>query len=144
MSANPTAQGQATYPRRRLAEQAGHGPGVRVYYTIFVCLAVLTFLTVLVSKMSLPPVAAVVLAFLIAISKASLVVAFFMHLKYDPKVLRIICLVPTLLTLLLVVALLPDVGMKPPGIAGAPDTPASHAPIGVPAGGETTGEAHEH
>jgi cytochrome c oxidase subunit 4 len=143
MSANPTAEGQAAYPRRRLAEHEGHGPGVRVYYTIFVCLGILTFITVLVSKMPLPPVAAVVLAFLIAISKATLVVSFFMHLKYDPKVLRIICLVPTLLTLLLVIALLPDVGMKPPGVAGVPDTPASHAPVGASAGGED-GEASEH
>ncbi len=103
------------------AHDAAHGPTVSVYYTIFGCLAVLTFLTVLVSRLHLPPVAAVVMAFLIAISKATLVVAFFMHLKYDPKVLRIMCVVPVVLTMIAMMALMPDIAMSGPQAAGPTD-----------------------
>jgi len=87
---------------------------------IFGCLAVLTVITVAVSRVHLPPLAAVLLAFMIAISKASLVVAFFMHLKYDPKLLRLMCLVPTLLTMVLLLALLPDIASHGPQTAGPP------------------------
>jgi cytochrome c oxidase subunit IV len=92
---------------------AVHGPTVNVYWIIFGCLAVLTVLTVAVSKVDFSPTSAVVLAFMIAISKATLVVAFFMHVKYDAKILRLLCVVPTLLTMALLLALLPDVGGHP-------------------------------
>jgi cytochrome c oxidase subunit 4 len=98
-----------------------HGPSLNVYLTIFGCLAVLTVLTVAVSRLNLNPAAAVVVAIAIAISKASLVVAFFMHLKYVvARTLYLMCVVPTVLTVLLLIALLPDVGMAEPGVAGAP------------------------
>jgi len=97
------------------------GPSVSIYWFIFGCLAVLTFVTVAVAKFfHFPPVAAVILAFMIAISKASLVVTFFMHLKYDSKALRVLCVVPTLLTMVLMLALLPDVGKERQHIAGDP------------------------
>jgi cytochrome c oxidase subunit IV len=92
---------------------AVHGPTVNVYWVIFGCLSVLTVLTVAVSRIEFDPVSAVVLAFMIAISKATLVVAFFMHVKYDARILRLLCLVPTLLTMLLLIALLPDVAGHP-------------------------------
>src|SRR4030095_3932082 len=98
-----------------------HGPNVSIYWFIFGCLAVLTFATVAVAKLfHFPPVAAVILAFMIAISKATLVVTFFMHLKYDSKALRVLCVVPTLLTMVLLLALLPDVGTERQHVAGDP------------------------
>ncbi len=104
-------------------EHEHHGPSLNVYLTIFGCLAVLTVLTVAVSRLNLNPAAAVVVAIAIAISKASLVVAFFMHLKYEvARALYLMCVVPTVLTILLLFALLPDVGMVEPGVAGAPGT----------------------
>jgi cytochrome c oxidase subunit 4 len=100
-----------------------HGPAYKTYWAVFVWLMLLTCLTVSVSWIKAMPVpVAVALAFMIAISKASIVAAFFMHLKYDSKILRIICTVPAMLTLLIIIALMPDVGMHAPGVAGPPES----------------------
>lgn len=112
-------------------EEAGHhhGPAYKTYWAVFVWLLLLTFLTVAVSWIrNLPAPVAVTLAFMIAISKASIVAAFFMHLKYDSNVLKIICTVPAMLTLVIIIALMPDVGMHPPGAAGSPEAAAEATP----------------
>lgn len=111
-------------PSYEAAHDAAHGPTAGVYYTIFGCLAALTFVTVLVSRVSLPAVPAVIMAFLIAISKATLVLGFFMHVKYDPRVIRLMCVVPIVLTLIAMMALLPDIAMHGPQAAGAPEVAA--------------------
>jgi cytochrome c oxidase subunit 4 len=54
---------------------------VRTYYQVFGALFILTIVTVGVSYLQLPIVAAVVVALVIATFKASLVAMFFMHLK---------------------------------------------------------------
>jgi cytochrome c oxidase subunit 4 len=56
----------------------------RVYYSVFAALVVLTAITVLVSRMDLGPMNSVV-ALSIAVLKASLVVLFFMHVKYGNR-----------------------------------------------------------
>ena len=56
----------------------------RTYYLIFAALIVCTFITVLVSYFDLGPYNAVV-ALVIAVIKATLVVLFFMHVRYEPK-----------------------------------------------------------
>ncbi len=63
-----------------------------IYIKVFVALIFLTFLTVFTAKaMNLSPFNGVV-AFTIAGAKAALVMAFFMHLKYDVKSNAIIIL----------------------------------------------------
>ncbi|MBI3551028.1 MAG: cytochrome C oxidase subunit IV family protein [Elusimicrobia bacterium] len=54
---------------------------VRPYYFVFGALLVLTVVTVLVSYWHLPPGPAIAVGLAIATVKASLVAAFFMHLK---------------------------------------------------------------
>ena len=69
-------------------QAAAHGhppPNVRLYLAIFGALLALTVLTVLVSYWHLPPSAAIPVGLLIATVKAGLVVAFFMHLKGEHK-----------------------------------------------------------
>ncbi len=56
---------------------------VRAYIKVFVTLAVLTVVTVAVSRIHFPGAGNVVIALLIALGKASLVVAIFMHLKWE-------------------------------------------------------------
>lgn len=121
---------------------AHHGPGINTYYFIFGSLAVLTVLTVGVSRMNFSPAMAVIVAILIAMWKASLVMAFFMHLKYDPKVIHLICVVPIILTVGLLLALLPDVGMVKPGVAGDPALAAQLS--AQPADGNGHSEAGHH
>lgn len=80
------------------------------YLTIFGALVVLTVITVAIGiflRFSSEAVN-VLLALFIASIKASLVALFFMHLKFEGKLIYMIFLVPLALCVLLVVALLPD------------------------------------
>ena len=57
---------------------------LRIYYTIFAILMFCTYLTVQVAFLDLGPWNTVA-ALAIAVFKATLVVLFFMHVKYSPK-----------------------------------------------------------
>jgi len=61
-----------------------HIVSLRVYFTIFMSLMVLTALTVVASEVDLGRFN-VAVAMAIAVLKASLVVLYFMHLRYSPK-----------------------------------------------------------
>jgi cytochrome c oxidase subunit 4 len=79
------------------------------YLIVFGALVVFTIITVLVAMKRFESEAVnVLLALLIASIKASLVALFFMHLKFEGKLIYMIFLVPLALCVLLVVALLPD------------------------------------
>jgi len=56
----------------------------RVYYTIFLILAVCTYLTWQVAVFDLGPLNTIV-ALAIAVFKATLVVLFFMHVRHSPR-----------------------------------------------------------
>ncbi|HEY7789012.1 MAG TPA: cytochrome C oxidase subunit IV family protein [Vicinamibacterales bacterium] len=72
-------------------ETTEHVVPKRVYYTIFVILMVMTYTTVQVAYFDLGRFNAVA-ALLIAFFKASLVVLFFMHVKYAPKLIKLFVL----------------------------------------------------
>lgn len=81
------------------------------YMAIFGALVVLTIITVLIGiylRFS-NELVNVLLALLVAAIKGTLVARFFMHLKFEGKLVRMIFVVPLLLCVLLVVALLPDI-----------------------------------
>jgi len=61
----------------------------RVYYAVFAALLVLTALTVVAARFDLGPMNSVV-ALSIAVLKASLVVLFFMHVKYGSRLVWVI------------------------------------------------------
>ena len=77
-----------------------HVVPLRVYYLVFAALMVLTLITVEVAHFDLghPELLSlriplnVIVALAIAITKASLVVLFFMHLKYSPRLTQIVVL----------------------------------------------------
>lgn len=80
------------------------------YYLIFGVLVVLTGITVAVAFLDIhSEIAKVLLALTIASIKASAVALFFMHLKFEGKLIYLILIVPLLLCILLVVALIPDI-----------------------------------
>jgi cytochrome c oxidase subunit 4 len=64
---------------------------VRVYVTVFVVLLVMTATTTAVSAIDLGPWNTVV-ALAIAVFKATLVVLFFMHVKYSPRLIGVVIL----------------------------------------------------
>ena len=65
---------------------------VKIYVRVFAALAVLTVLTVAVSYFHLPILWAVIIALLIAAFKGSLVVAFFMHLSGEKRIIFVMLL----------------------------------------------------
>jgi cytochrome c oxidase subunit 4 len=85
------------------------------YLLIFSLLVALTILTVLVALHRFESEAInLLLALLVACVKASLVALFFMHLKFEGKLIYTIFIVPLMLCVLLIVALIPDVLMNHP------------------------------
>ncbi|MGB7161522.1 MAG: cytochrome C oxidase subunit IV family protein [Tepidisphaeraceae bacterium] len=102
------------------------------YYAIFATLVVLTAITVGVYFLHpTSELVKILLALLIASVKALLVAYFFMHLKFEGKLIYTIFIVPLILCVLLVVALIPDVLKGPlfnpaPGEAAA--SQAEHVP----------------
>jgi cytochrome c oxidase subunit 4 len=80
------------------------------YFLIFALLVILTAITVGVYFLHpTSELVKVLLALTIASIKAALVAIFFMHLKFEGKLIYTIAIVPLLLCVLLVVALIPDI-----------------------------------
>ena len=75
----------------------------KVFFTVWVCLLILTALTIFVSGLELGNFSTFAAMF-IATFKASLVLFFFMHLRYEPPVFRVMALV-AILTLTVIVLL---------------------------------------
>ena len=80
------------------------------YYMIFLTLVVLTIVTVAIAfKRFEHEVVNLLLAMLVASIKASFVAVYFMHLKFEGKLIYLILGVPLFLCVLLIVALIPDI-----------------------------------
>ncbi|MBI3002431.1 MAG: cytochrome C oxidase subunit IV family protein [candidate division NC10 bacterium] len=93
------------------------------YMAIFWWLFALTIAEVAVIFMGLPRLVLVILLVGLAISKASLVAMYFMHLRFERRTLALIAVTPLLLCLLLVFALVPDHSAVPHQSAAS--TPAA-------------------
>jgi len=83
---------------------------IKTYLAVFGALAVLTALTVMVSTLHLPRVPAVALAVLIALVKASLITAFFMHMKSEGRLIAGIFLASLFFLLVLIIPVIIDIG----------------------------------
>ena len=80
------------------------------YVLVFVNLVILTIVTVLVAMHRFESEAInVILALIVASIKASLVALFFMHLKFEGKLIYTIAIVPLILCVILCTALIPDI-----------------------------------
>ena len=82
------------------------------YYRIFAYLVALTMITVAVAFIHMESEwMKVLVALTIASIKACFVALFFMHLKFEGKLIRFILYVPLILTVILICALIPDIVM---------------------------------
>ena len=82
------------------------------YVMVFFALVGLTIITVAVAmKRFHPELINVLIALAVASVKGSLVALYFMHLKFEGKLIYLIFIVPLALCVLLVMALIPDVVM---------------------------------
>jgi len=94
----------------------------KTYLNVLIALAVGTALTVAISHVHLGRAGNIAVGLLVATIKASLVVMFFMHLKYEQRWWAGIVLFPLLLVLIIIGSNLPDTGMNGPGRGeGDPD-----------------------
>ena len=83
-----------------------------IYRNVLLSLLVLTGLTVGASQIDLGTATNLVLGLLIACIKASLVVLFFMHLKYEARWWAGIVIIPLVLVMIIIFANFPDTGMN--------------------------------
>jgi caa(3)-type oxidase subunit IV len=80
------------------------------YLAIFGLLVALTVVTVVVAFVHIQSeIVKVLIALTIASIKASFVALYFMHLKFEGKLIYLILLLPVFLCVVLVIALIPDV-----------------------------------
>lgn len=78
------------------------------YLLVWGALAVLTAVEVGIAFIGLPRKMTILVLIALAIWKALLVALYFMHLKYEPKGIRIIALAPILPAILLVVIIMTE------------------------------------
>jgi cytochrome c oxidase subunit 4 len=93
-------------------DEGHHVVPLRVYFTIFFALMFLTGLTVWVSKIDLGALNTVV-ALTVAVIKATLVVLFFMHVKYVSKLTQVFAIAGLLWLLILFAFTLQDFISRP-------------------------------
>ncbi len=92
-------------------EQAHGNSAVKTYLLVFLGLAILTGTTVFLSYMDLPIKTAVALAALIALTKCTLIGAFFMHLRFEGKLIYALFFTALFFVLFLLFSILPDLGI---------------------------------
>src|ERR1700687_6027816 len=67
-----------------------HIVSVRLYFVIFVALLVGTVLTAWVASINFPGPLNAIVALTIAVIKATLVVLYFMHMRYSPRLIWLV------------------------------------------------------
>ena len=106
-------------------EQLAHEQ--RRYLQVFFWLAILTALEIGIIYTPLTRFAIGSMLVLLAATKATLVALFYMHLALEKRTLTYIALTPALLCVLLVFALLPDLGAITRALTHATPPPAAEA-----------------
>jgi len=99
------------------------------YMRIFWYLAILTVFEIAVIYAPFGKATIVVLLFGFALTKASLVAMFFMHLRFETRTLGMVAVTPLVIATLLVFLLLPDgfaVAKRTAGVKAAVSAPAKH------------------
>ncbi|MFQ5944894.1 MAG: cytochrome C oxidase subunit IV family protein [Anaerolineae bacterium] len=84
-------------------------PSRRPYVAVFVILAILTAVEVWVGSIAMAKPLQIGVLLALAAGKAVLVALFYMHLRYDQRVIVLIAASPLLLMSILLIALLPAV-----------------------------------
>src|SRR5215510_8447736 len=96
------------------AQDHGAHDHSKEYVNVLLALAVLTFVTVAISRIHFGRFGNIFVGLAIATVKASLVVMFFMHLKYEQRWWAGIVLFPLFLVLIIIGSNLPDTALNGP------------------------------
>jgi len=90
-----------------------------IYYAVFIALLVMTTLTLLVARIDLGRLNAVV-ALAIAVFKATLVVLFFMHVRYSSRLTRVVVASGLLWLIIMIAFMMSDYLTRPGWPSPAP------------------------
>ena len=107
----PVPESQPAHPR-------GHVVPVKVYLGVFLALCVLTVVTVAVTGYDFGPFNLIV-ALGVAITKATLVVLYFMHARYSPKLTGVVVAASLAFFVILVFLTLTDYVSRSWSLSGA-------------------------
>jgi cytochrome c oxidase subunit 4 len=99
-------------PESQPAHPRGHVVPVKIYLGVFLALCVLTVVTVAVTGYDFGPFNLIV-ALGVAITKASLVVLYFMHARYSPKLTGVVIASSVAFFVILVFLTLTDYVSRP-------------------------------
>lgn len=91
-----------------MKEAEAHAVGYRTYIFVWLALLALTVITVTVSRLHLSAYA-VLIAILIATAKSGLVLTYFMHMKYEPWILKMMLFFALLAMTLIILLTFTDV-----------------------------------
>jgi cytochrome c oxidase subunit 4 len=120
------------------AQDHGAQDHSKTYLNVLIALAVGTALTVAISHVHLGRAGNIAVGLLVATIKASLVVMFFMHLKYEQRWWAAMVLFPLVLVMIIIGSNLPDTGLNGKHSDGDllsdPDPVIKHAGHAAPAG----------
>ncbi|HEV8337706.1 MAG TPA: cytochrome C oxidase subunit IV family protein [Candidatus Polarisedimenticolia bacterium] len=133
---------------------SGEGHQEPNYMGVFVALIILTAAEIGIFYLHLPQLVMVVSLVLMALAKAGLVAAYFMHLRFEKRTLAIIVLTPLILSAVIIIGLVPDANNRfsyprkaptnwvLPGEKGAEESaPAEGGAPGAPGEGQEAPEA---
>jgi caa(3)-type oxidase subunit IV len=98
--------------------ESHNGPSDKMYLAIAGSLAGLTIVSYIGDKLHMPRPALIGLVLLVAVVKASLVAAFFMHLNFDWTKVKVMIIPAIILAAVLVFALMPDITIAGRGPVG--------------------------
>jgi caa(3)-type oxidase subunit IV len=89
-----------------------HGPTVNIYMVVFIALCICTALSFVVNlaehTMGFGALLGMAIILIVAVVKATLVVMYFMHVKYDWGKLYFLIIPVVILAIMMMVVLLPD------------------------------------
>jgi cytochrome c oxidase subunit IV len=108
-------------------EHEHHGPSLGVYFTIFGALMVLTGVTVGVAFADLGPLGAPI-AVAIAGVKATMVILYFMHVKYETRLIGLYALSGFVFVGILVIITVTEMEHRRPSAVDPLGPPAESAP----------------
>lgn len=80
----------------------------RTYIRIFVALAVLTAIELGAAALAIDDTVRIIILLAFAVAKAILVALYYMHLRYDHRILRIIAAFPVLLVIIMLLLFVAD------------------------------------
>jgi cytochrome c oxidase subunit 4 len=104
---------QAAAPATPLGMKAWLMGPAKKYVAIFAWLAVLTVVEIVASQLPLAKRAVAVILIATALIKASLVALYFMHLRHETKLIISMVVIPTLIAILFLVGIFPDIVLIP-------------------------------